>query len=184
MDPDQTAARWLEDLTGGAPQLPLDVDHLAEEVLGLDIQEHADLRALLPAGDAPSGQLSGMLLPAEARIYVNAVEARRSTGRRRFTIAHELGHWHLHRDGDDVHTRFCRPADIGGGATELWNTRRMEGEANRFAAALLMPAALIRREAPDCRFSVPALALRFGVSAQAMQVRLEVLNVLPSYMRR
>ena len=33
---------------------------------------------------------SGMLLPAERRILVNADEA---PVRQRFTIAHELGHW-------------------------------------------------------------------------------------------
>ena len=56
--------------------------------------------------------------------------------------------------------------------------------ANRFAAALLMPAELVRERAAACRYSVPVLAREFGVSGAAMQVRLEVLNVLPSYMRR
>jgi hypothetical protein len=180
MGPEEVAARWLEEV--GTPALPVEVDHLAEEVLGLDVQEHADLRALID--DPPPGQLSGLLLPSEARIYVNAAEARRWPGRRRFTVAHELGHWHLHRDADDVHARFCRETDVGGGSSELWRARRIESEANRFAAALLMPEPLVRREAPALRYSVPALAKRFGVSAQAMQVRLEVLDLLPSYMRR
>jgi hypothetical protein len=184
MSPEETAARWLERVSSGTPALPVDVDHLAEEVLGLDVQEHADLRALIDASDAPPGELSGLLLPGQDRIYVNAVEARRSRGRRRFTVAHELGHWHLHRDGDDVRTRFCRPADIGAGSSELWAARTLEAEANRFAAALLMPADLVRREAAACRYSVPVLARQFDVSVIAMQVRLEVLNLLPSYMRR
>lgn len=181
MTPEETAAQWLEQV--GRPALPVDVDRLAEEVLGLDVQEHADLAALID--DAPPGRLSGLLLPAQDRIYVNAVEARRSPGRRRFTIAHELGHWHLHRDGDQTtRTRFCRPADIGEGARELWKAQRIEAEANRFAAALLMPTDVVRARAAACKYSVPVLAREFGVSGPAMQVRLEVLDLLPSYMRR
>jgi hypothetical protein len=180
--PEDVAARWIEAL-GRRPSAPVDVDELAEEVLGLDVQEHADLHALLAPGEAPAGALSGLLLPAEDRIYVNAVEARRSPQRRRFTIAHELGHWHLHREGGP-HTRFCRPADIAEAAPSRSAPRRLEAEANRFAAALLMPADLVRERAAACRYSVPVLAREFGVSGAAMQVRLEVLNVLPSYMRR
>src|SRR5262245_37681598 len=59
MTPEETAARWLEHVGGAPLALPLDVDRLAEEVLGLDIQEHADLRALIDPADAPPGQLSG-----------------------------------------------------------------------------------------------------------------------------
>ena len=179
-DPEGVAAAWLSELAIESP--PVDVDRLAEEVLALDVQEHADLRALLE--DAPASALSGLLLPDEGRIYVDATEAARSPGRRRFTVAHELGHWHLHRHGKGAHTRFCRPEDIGGARDELRLSRAIEAEANRFAAALLMPESTLRRVAPELRFSVPALARQFGVSAIAMQVRLEVLDLLPDYMRR
>src|SRR5437588_10445976 len=73
---------------------PVPVDELAEETEGLDIQEAADLRLVPGAPAVPlEVTLSGLLLPAELRIWVDAVEAARSPGRRRFTIAHELGHW-------------------------------------------------------------------------------------------
>src|SRR5262245_54831880 len=139
MGPEGVASQWLERVSGGAPELPVDVDHLAEEVLGLDSQEHADLGSLLER--ATPGALSGLLLPAQQRIYVNAIEARRSRGRRRFTVAHELGHWHLHREAEDTHARFCRSVDVGGESPELRQAPRIEAEANRFAAALLMPEA-------------------------------------------
>jgi Zn-dependent peptidase ImmA (M78 family) len=178
--PEAAATRWLAEL-GAAVASPVDVDHLAEEILGLDIQEHTDLRALIDPADAPPGALSGLLLTDQERIYVNAVEAQRSPARRRFTIAHELGHWHLHQAEGGPRTRFCRPADV---SERKPSGRNIEVEANRFAAALLMPEQRVRERAPACRFSVPVLAREFGVSAIAMQVRLEVLNVLPNYMRR
>jgi hypothetical protein len=177
--PEQAAAQWLAELGVAIEEPPIDVEQLAEEAAGLDVQLHADLRSLL---SAPGPVLSGLLLLGQRRVYVDAVEAQRSGGRLRFTVAHELGHWHLHRDRGDSH--YCRPEDIGASRGELFRIRTMEAEANRFAAALLMPEAVVRREAPALRLSVPALARRFGVSGTAMQVRLEQLDLLPSYMRR
>jgi hypothetical protein len=178
LKPEEAAAAWLAEL-GVADEPPIDVDHLAEEAAGLDVQLHGDLRALL---GTPGPKLSGLLLLAEDRVYVDAVEAERSTGRRRFTVAHELGHWHLHRGRGSSH--YCRPEDIGGSQNDLYALKHIESEANRFAAALLMPEAAVREHAARVRLSIPALARRFGVSAHAMQVRLEVLDLLPDYMRR
>jgi hypothetical protein len=187
MTPEQTAADLLE--AAGLRDLaapPVDALHLAEEHDGLDVQEHADLLTLPGAPALAAGStLSGLLFPAERRIYVNAVEAQRSPGRRNFTIAHELGHWHLHRDaGDDAHARFCRSDDVGGDSRAIRLALRIEREANRFAAALLMPEALVRAQAKELRLNVRLLAGRFGVSVVAMQVRLESLDLLPDYMCR
>jgi IrrE N-terminal-like domain len=165
---------------------PVPVDELAEETEGLDIQEAADLRLVPGAPAVPlEVTLSGLLLPAELRIWVDAVEAARSPGRRRFTIAHELGHWRLHCRGQR-HARaavYCRSEDIGGDPETLRIASAREREANRFAAALLMPEALVRREATGLKLNVLALARRFEVSAPAMKVRLQALDLLPSYMR-
>lgn len=179
LKPEAAAAAWLAELGVAADVAPIDVDHLAEEAAGLDVQLHGDLRALL---GTPGPKLSGLLLLAEDRVYVDAVEAERSAGRRRFTVAHELGHWHLHRSQGNSH--YCRPQDIGGSQDELYALKRIESEANRFAAALLMPEPSVRDQAARLRLSIPALARRFGVSAPAMQVRLEVLDLLPDYMRQ
>lgn len=178
LKPEEAAAAWLAGL-GVTDAPPIDVDRLAEEAAGLDVQLHGNLRSLL---GAPGPKLSGLLLLSEDRVYIDAAEAKRSNGRRRFTVAHELGHWHLHRDRGDSH--FCRPEDIGGSQSDLYALKRIEAEANRFAAALLMPESSVREQAPRLRLSIPALARRFGVSADAMQVRLEVLDLLPEYMRR
>ena len=107
--------------------------------------------------------MSGMLYPAERQICVNAREAQESPGRRRFTIAHELGHWVcqcLEGRGAPV---YCRAEDVSPDAD-----RTLEREANVFAAELLMPEPAVRAE-----FSRGGdVASRFGVSGEAMHWRL------------
>src|SRR4051812_21754866 len=91
VSPEEAAAALLSD--AGLADLerpPVDVEDLALEHLALDVQDHPDLRAL---PDAPrlagAVALSGLLVPSKRRIWVSAVEAGRSPGRRSFTIAHE-----------------------------------------------------------------------------------------------
>lgn len=79
--------------------------------------------------------------------------------RRRFTLAHELGHYLLHRGRAVYYT--CNSRTAG------W----MEREANEYAAQVLMPAQLLARAWPEIR-SVRWMAKAFGVSSQAMEIRL------------
>jgi Zn-dependent peptidase ImmA (M78 family) len=116
---------------------------------------------------APGQSLSGLLLVERAEIWVNAGEAREWPGRRRFTIGHELGHWVLHRRG--YSSLFCRHSVVTG--EERPELPLLEEEANAFAAALLMPAALLREAyARDRDFQ--RLCRRFGASGAAMGRRL------------
>jgi hypothetical protein len=90
-----------------------------------------------------------------------------SPGRINFTLAHELGHYLLHRlaKGDAIH---CVRRDMW-----EWDSAyaRMEGEANQFAAQLLMPLDDFRLQTANFRkphidqFEV--LAERYGVSLTA-----------------
>ncbi len=183
MTPDESAEALLEAYGLTALQdPPIPVEELAEEAEGLDVQEHPNL-SLLPGvpPELAATTLSGLLFPSDKRIWVAAVEAVRSSGRRRFTIAHEIGHWRLHHRGQE-HGRaiFCRPDEVGPGQGAGKN---VEAEANRFAAALLMPQHLLRGQAEDCRLNVGLLARRFEVSQTAMQIRLTTLDLLPEYMR-
>lgn len=71
------------------------------------------------------------------------------SGRKRFAVAHELGHWKLHSAISQLY--LCSEADIrdyAGSAPEV--------EANVFAGELLMPGILFR---PMCRSSEPSLKL-------------------------
>jgi hypothetical protein len=87
--------------------------------------------------------------------------------RRRFTIAHELGHFLMPLHGANAQ---CAKADIGVLTTKDPNRAR-EAEANRFAAALLMPRELYLRDmrrlgAPEVGHIVK-LASDYEVSKEA-----------------
>ena len=143
--------------TFGGAEIPVPVESIAEDLLGLRIEE-ADL-----------GDCSGILIPSERLIRVNASEAMSGdtpTRRIRFTIAHELGHWICHARGLDDAPTYCRSQDLAEDAD-----RALEREANVFGAELLMPEAAVREAwatFPDAQ----GLAVRFGVSALAAQWRL------------
>lgn len=85
-------------------------------------------------------------------------------GRQRFTLAHELGHLFLHDDG----AMFRDNARFSGDAREA--------EANRFAAALLMPMWMLEPLVVRTSRSLEDLAQIFGVSGEAMTYQLENLK--------
>src|SRR5919204_2126941 len=145
----------------GGPEIPVDVESIAGDLLGLEIEESWDI------------DYSGMLLPLERRILLSARERGRNDPplrRYRFTIAHEIGHWICHCGGPVPQPRFCRARDL-----REDTDRTLEREANVFAAELLMPEEPLRR----CWHEVPAsvnpiewTAARFDVSPSAMHWRL------------
>jgi hypothetical protein len=152
--------------------LPVPVEDVADSVFGLCIREAPDLRAVPGAPDLPPSQsLSGLLLPRLGEIWVNAAEAREWPGRRRFTVGHELGHWCMHRSGAGA--IWCRSTSVSEDDRGAFPPE--EAEANFFAAALLMPARLVRREyrrlrGREDRFE--QLCSAFGASGAAMGRRL------------
>lgn len=117
---------------------------------------------LLPLDAESAATASGWYKLDEGRptILFNAGEA---ATRRRFTIAHELGHYALGHGP--------RPRDSAA-AFNLLNHDRVETEANRFAAELLMPAAQVRSMLDSGVVALSALANAFGVSEVAMKFRL------------
>jgi hypothetical protein len=170
----QVLSRYEQDYGyEGAPPVP--VDDIAASLALLHIEEADDLRTV-PGAPLGIGRLSGLLLTETMTIYVARPEAARSPGRRRFTIAHELGHWYLHAEGGAEFARFCRDAD-------LLAERHMEGEANAFAAALLTPEPILREQAQATGLNLPLLARRFDVSLPALRLRLLKLDLLPAWMR-
>jgi hypothetical protein len=180
-DPERRAGEVLaefEDTYGYAGEIPVPVDDIADSMARLYVDEREDLAAV-PEAPADARGLSGMLLCRPVMtIYVNAAEARRSPGRRRFTIAHELGHWYLHAGSaeGEQYQRFCRGPDLRA-------KRAQEGEANRFAAALLMPEQLLDEQAAQTNCNIALLAKRFDVSLPAMRLRLITVDLLPAWMR-
>lgn len=97
-------------------------------------------------------------------IYVNAKHPR---VRRRFSIAHEIAHFALHR------------SLIGDGITDdaLYRStmsNSVEAQANRMAADILMPWHLIRKATDQGIDTVEALAKHFDVSKSTMSIQLGV----------
>ena len=125
----------------GADRFPVDVRSVAKEI---SRQWHPnDAITLIRGGNLPG--FDGGLYPAPAGkqgwgiIYNEQVASR---GRVNFTLAHELGHYLLHRLDYPEGIR-CSQSDVVG-ADELLRTT--EQEANEFAATLLMPLDDFRRQ--------------------------------------
>jgi Zn-dependent peptidase ImmA (M78 family) len=151
----------------------VDVDLIAKR-LGLKIV-YADL------GENVSG-----LLISKGDEFIIAVQEKDGSKRKRFTIAHEIAHFHLRHQfepGEHVHV------DRGHLITPR-NSRSSTGvdskeiEANQFAACLLMPSKLLLKSikalkvASLCDDHVEKLAEEFDVSEQAMTIRLSTLGFL------
>jgi len=104
------------------------------------------------------------------------INASDSANRKRFTIAHELGHRVLDHFAslesdhtDHVGDLFRSDQDV--------SADRAEVQANFFAAALLMPEPLVREEFQKSR-EIDVLATRFAVSSESMGYRLSNLRLV------
>jgi len=159
----EVEARALLDRYWSGKSLPVDPVEIAR-ALGVEV-----LRAELP------GNVSGVLLKQvghEPRIVVHAGD---HENRRRFSVAHELGHFvqrssAVVEDKDQYEYVDLRsPASSDG-------TNSDEVFANKFAAELLMPEHLVRPFSEKIR-AAGALSSVFGVSIDAMSFRLRNLRL-------
>ncbi|MGC1137781.1 ImmA/IrrE family metallo-endopeptidase [Bacillus sp. B38] len=116
-----------------------------------------------------NSDISGALQinPDNTKIYVKHDD---SPVRKRFTIAHELGHYFLHSDNQkdfiDQESLFFRNGE----------KNKIEIEANDFAANLLMPKDRVLSQWKSLE-DVYLLSVYFGVSMTAMKYRLKNLGV-------
>jgi hypothetical protein len=173
---------WLWD----GETLPVPAEEIADSHYGLLVRVEGELATL--AGLPADVHISGLLFPAQREIWVDEEEAARAPGRRRFTISHELGHWVLHCElsgegADPVHCRSetmreegALEKDEGSNPAARVPYPLPEREANQFAAALLMPRALVEKEHAWVDGVVWRLAKACGVSLEAMEWRLRFLQ--------
>ena len=126
-------------------------------------------------------EYSGFLVVDKGVIVVNS---RHAAVRRRFTVAHEIGHYHLHGKRKDASNVFIDRTVYFRDDTSTTD-RESEMEANAYAARLLMPRALLKRyfEAhPSVDLSqlddIKLLADEFRVSRDAMRYRLQNLGLI------
>lgn len=123
--------------------------------------------------------ISGVIFKENDK-YIILINESHSIGRKSFTIAHELGHYFLHRDlleQDNELVSYIKsnnkdcPALARGNAA--YNQR--EREANEFAAKLLMPEKEFIEKCQEAN-SIEEVAQYFGVSVQAASVRANILG--------
>lgn len=108
-------------------------------------------------------------------IWVNREQA---VTRRRFTVAHEIGHFVLHMDrGANPHTYTDVDGNLYMFRGAAVGERAKEVEANQFAAALLMPSEEVFARVDRVRGEIDTfrLAQEFWVSQVAMEIRLQTL---------
>lgn len=97
--------------------------------------------------------------------------------RRRFTLAHELGHIILNSNN-----RIQHRDNILNNQLDIYANDDKEVEANYFAGCILMPRNVFIREfnsiKGDIDYKIQKLAYYFGVSKLAVNVRANVLNLI------
>jgi hypothetical protein len=188
MDGGTIDTQWVEqqayDLLSSVPEfiwdgesLPVPVDDIVDNVLGLRVRTVEDMSLAPGCEDVEPGEVSGLLLTGLGEIWVDAAEAGRWDTRRRFTVGHEVGHYLIHRDSRPQ--IFCRNVGIveDEGPRDGPAPKPVpELEADAFAAAMLMPEHLIRREAKACHGDIETMKTTFNCSHKAMKYRLNVIR--------
>ena len=116
----------------GSTEFPVPVESIAEHFLGYDLE-------ITNEGLFANPEFLGGISFEEKVIYVNA-SVEEHEGRYMFTVAHEIGHHVLHRELYDEYIQdrsqiLCR---------EEKQKPLIERQADRFAAALMMPREIIR----------------------------------------
>jgi len=147
----------------GDARFPVDVEALAVEY---SRQRFPDSPIDKVIGEAVDG-FQGMLKANKDRtkwliLYNSAVT---SLGRKRFTIAHEFGHYLLHRHASSAF--HCGADDIETGHQNKFD---VEADADKFASYLLMPYDDFRRQVDGqaiCFDLLGHCADRYGVSLTA-----------------
>lgn len=135
-----------------------------------------------------AGEISGALYVEGPRAVIG-VNALHHANRQRFTIAHELGHYLLHAPAPSPERLFAKVDRHV--LSAVWNrdakssaaTDLEEIQANQFAAELLVPLEMLRRDVQSSRYNLEddddlrKLANRYRVSLQVLNYRLGELGM-------
>lgn len=149
----------------GIPTNPLNIERVVTEIFKMKICPE-DL------GKTISGFLER--IGNQWCIYINKYE---SDLRKRFTIAHELGHFILHKDriiaqgASEPDQIFFRSSD----------TNSIEQQANNFASELLMPKEEFIKAINDGCNTLEKLSEYFHLSTSAVKYRAYKLGIIEEY---
>ena len=149
-------------IDGYLSDCPVKLGALAER-LGVKV-----LLSTLPRGTSGQiGQENGHFV-----IRINRHEAKQ---RQRFTLAHELAHYLLHRDRIIAEGGWSENVLLRAPNQPI----QIEYEANRLASDLIIPSHLLEKATADYTGPMTSeviedLARRFGVSTAAMEIKLDM----------
>lgn len=118
-------------------------------------------------------ELSGVVKTI-GKIKAIGVNKKHSEVRQRFTIAHELGHYLSGHE--NVSHDISGPSE--GDKKYLDKAWRQEEEADEFAAELLMPESILKKDAISGKVDPKLLAEKYRTSEQAMIIQLVNLKLL------
>jgi Zn-dependent peptidase ImmA (M78 family) len=133
-------------------------------VVPLDIDAIAERLGVLVKAVPMEGDMSGRLYrPEDSSQWIVEVNKDHHPNRQRYTIAHELGHFCLHKHlkhlfEDQVFFRGGEPS-------------KEEWQANDFASAILMPESEFRESVRSGITDIEKLSEKFEVSTLALRIR-------------
>jgi len=162
MKPEVEATRVLQN-TWGNNGFPVDPVSIAKK-LGIDVVETS-----LPES------VSGALIKKTGKDPLIAIDSNDSINRRRFSCAHELGHYISRAEKNNFESEY-EFVDLRSDSSSN-GINPEEIFANKFAANLLMPEAETRKiyKSKKSHFE---MAYYFGVSDGALKFRLTNLSII------
>lgn len=142
----------------------------ADECFPIDCKSIAEgLGIVVQGADFAEEFQGGLFIDSEIKAILYN-ETIKEEGRKNFTIAHELGHFCLHKDRKDLKCTMDDLELISGAP----HGKLIEQEANTFAASLLMPgwdiAMMIKGRTLDLNL-IQELAIRYNTSLTATACR-------------
>lgn len=151
-----------KDLKDLLNNIPVNIEGVIR-LYGIDLDKNANI----------ADGISGEIRKVNEEKYKISIQKKDHYYRKRFTMAHELGHFLLHKDkiGDGVNDS---PAYRTVDKDDLYNeqiTEEQETEANRFAANLLMPKEALEYYLNKENKSLDEMSIIFQVSQKALGIR-------------
>jgi Zn-dependent peptidase ImmA (M78 family) len=157
---------------------PVDVRRVAQNI---NIQVHEE----------ELGDISGLIFREGSQVTIG-VNSSHHENRKRFTIAHEIGHFYLHAQNPLFVDKVFAVKLRDHASSEAINMDEIE--ANAFAAELLMPTHMLRKDLQQVSSDIldytadgsldivlDRLAKTYQVSKQAMTIRLANLGFIQDF---
>ncbi len=126
--------------------------------------------------------LSGMFQRIDDKTAVIGINSSHADVRKRFSIAHEIGHFILHDENLHIDEKVRSNVQYRNEYSSLGVDDR-EIEANQFAAEILMPEEILLKDVGKLKDKSPEVAIEelaklYDVSIQSMTIRLTRLGVI------